>query len=66
MGAFIKRELGRQAVHLGGATQLLFGIKGCRWDAWPQFNALYNASWVRPLALETPDVHKAIEGGAYW
>ena len=31
IAAFVKSE-GRQAVHLGGATQLLFGIKGRRWE----------------------------------
>ncbi len=33
LGAFIK-QLGRKAVHLGGATQILFGIRGARWDSW--------------------------------
>lgn len=29
-------DLGKQAVDIGGATQILFGIKGHRWDSHPQ------------------------------
>ena len=31
LAAFIK-SIGKKAVHLGGSTQILFGIKGERWD----------------------------------
>jgi hypothetical protein len=31
LGAFIK-QLGRKAIHLGGVTQLLFGVRGKWWD----------------------------------
>jgi hypothetical protein len=37
-------------VHLGGATQRLFGIRGKRWDERPFFQNLYNEHWTRPLA----------------
>lgn len=66
LGAFIKDKLHRQAVHLGGVSQLLFGIKGGRWDVLPEFQALYNDSWTRPLDSERPVQYKAHEGGAYW
>lgn len=66
LGAYIKRELKRKAVHLGGATQLLFGIRGGRWDADPHFAALYNGSWCRPFAHERPENFRQHEGGAYW
>ena len=34
LAAFIKRDLGRTAIHLGGVTQILFGIKASRlWGA---------------------------------
>lgn len=50
IGAFVKRELKRKAVHLGGALQLLFGIKGGRWDENPKYGkGLYNKYWVRPF-----------------
>ncbi len=66
IGAFIKRDLGRKAVHLGGNTQLLFGIKGGRWDAWPLFCQLYNEHWCRPFASDTIADFKTVEGGSYW
>lgn len=67
LGAFIKRELGRKAVHLGGATQILFGIKGKRWDGWSRYvQELYNEHWVRPLPEETPSAAPQVEGGCYW
>lgn len=67
IGAFIKRELNRKAVHMGGATQLLFGIKGGRWDRVPEYSeGLYNAYWVRPKASDIVPSVKTIEGGCYW
>lgn len=51
LAAFIK-GLGKTAIHLGGATQILFGIKGKRWDKIPFFNNLYNENWVRPSSEE--------------
>lgn len=67
LAAFIKRDLGRKAIHLGGATQLLFGIKGRRWDEWPgYFDRLYNDAWVRPLPEEVPATAGRVEGGCYW
>jgi hypothetical protein len=65
LAAFIK-SLGKKAVHLGGATQILFGIKGKRWDEVPFFRKLYNENWVRPLAKETPDNFRKVESGSYW
>lgn len=66
LGAFIKRDLGKQAVHLGGVTQLLFGIKGARWDVREKYSAMYNDSWVRPGSAERPGNFVQHEGGAYW
>lgn len=60
------KQNGKQAVHLGGATQLLFGIKGGRWDAHPIISKLYNEHWVRPDESETFQDAKNIEGGCYW
>lgn len=67
LAAFIKRELHRKAVHLGGATQILFGIRGRRWDQWPAYaEGLYNEAWVRPQDEETPAAAGRVEGGCYW
>ena len=56
----------KQAVHLGGITQFLFGIKGTRWDGNTFYNRFYNDAWVRPGDAERPDNFKRHEGGAYW
>jgi hypothetical protein len=67
LGAFVKRQ-GGKAVVMGGATQVLFGIKGRRYetDFADSIGAMFNESWVRPLPEETPRDFDAIEGGAYW
>jgi len=65
LGAAIKRD-GRQAIHLGGSLQLLFGIRGRRWDALPSFQPLFNEAWVRPSAEETPQRAAAVDAGCYW
>ena len=67
IGAFVKRELRRKAMHLGGMTQLLFGIKGGRWDACPKYSqGLYNEYWVRPFDSDRVDHTETVEGGCYW
>ena len=65
LGAHAKR-MGKQAVHLGGATQILFGIKGARWDNHPKISKLYRSSWVRPSKNETPENKDKVEDGCYW
>ena len=63
--AFVKK-MGKQAIHMAGATQILFGIKGRRWDKHPIISKFYNESWVRPDAEETPKDHLRVEKGCYW
>ncbi len=66
LASYIKTK-GKKAVHLGGSTQLLFGIKGKRWDDKKRKdNALYNEYWTRPLSEEAPTNYKKIEKGCYW
>ncbi len=65
LGAHIKR-LGKKAVHLGGAIQILFGIRGKRWDEHSFISTLYNSHWTRPMPSETPQAHQKIEAGCYW
>ena len=65
LAAYVK-SLGKQAIQMSGATQILFGIKGKRWDDHPVISKFYNDAWVRPLQSETPpEIHK-VEGGSYW
>ena len=65
LGAAIK-AMGKPSIHLGGALQLLFGIRGRRWEAMPQYVALMNDSWVRPSPDETPVAANKVDGGCYW
>jgi hypothetical protein len=65
LAAHVKRT-GRQAVHMGGATQLLFGIKGARWEAMPDHARLFNEHWIRPLPEDIPQNYQKVEGGCYW
>ena len=60
------KKAGRQAIHLGGATQLLFGITGGRWDEDPVIQGLINNAWVRPMASERPKDAGKIENSCYW
>jgi hypothetical protein len=65
LAARLKRN-GKKAVHLGGALQILFGIKGSRWDERKEFSDMYNEYWVRPSAGQQPQNFKSIEDGCYW
>ena len=45
---------GKKAIHLGGATQILFGIKGKRWDheaTYDYVRNFYNENWVKLIYL---------------
>jgi hypothetical protein len=67
LAAHVKR-MGKKAVHLGGVTQLLFGIKGTRWEEFivcPYMN-LFNEHWVRPGELNRPANANKVEGACYW
>lgn len=70
LAAHAKRK-GKKAVHLGGSLQLLFGIRGTRWED-PNYNPTYNYSalmneyWVKPDKKEKPDIAEKVEGACYW
>lgn len=65
LAIYIKR-LGKQAIHVGGPLQLLFGIRGIRWDNNISYMKYFNDAWVRPDASEKPQNYKSVEGGCYW
>lgn len=67
LAAHVKRA-GKKSIHLAGVTQLLFGIKGKRWEqyiVWPYAN-LFNKHWVYPGEKEKPKNANAVEGACYW
>lgn len=60
------KEQGKQAVHVGGPLQLMFGIKGKRWDSY--FTETYNEHWIDlPDSTKVGNVDSLdMTGGSYW
>nr|WP_319566126.1 hypothetical protein [uncultured Rhodoferax sp.] len=79
LAAHVKR-LGKKAIHMGGGTQLLFGIKGKRWieqydRVWNyrpnesiniNYIDLFNDEWVYPDDSEKPVNASKVENACYW
>lgn len=60
------KKLGKQAIHMAGVTQLLFGIRGKRWDNDKLYHTFFNKNWCYPSVEETPKGNGQVEGGTYW
>jgi len=60
------KDRGIIAIVLGGAIQVLFGIKGSRWANHDVISKFWNDAWVWPSIEETPLGATGIEGGCYW
>lgn len=60
------KSIGKQAIHLGGAAQLLFGIRATRYEADPKYRSLMNNYWIRPPEEERPKEFMSVENGCYW
>lgn len=60
------KRMGKQSIHLGGATQILFGIKGKRWETNEKISSFFNDNWTRPMKIEVPLGYHQIENGCYW
>ncbi len=65
LAAKLKKD-GKKVIYMGGVLQMLFGIKGKRWDDEPKAAALYNEHWVEPDAKFKPKQAESVEGGCYW
>lgn len=66
LAAMLKKS-GKKAVHLGGVTQIMFGIKGKRWvESAIDKKIPFNEDWIYPAAEETPAEAEAVEAGCYW
>jgi hypothetical protein len=63
---FVKMTMGKLAIHMGGATQILFGIKGKRWNDVPKIKSMFNEHWINPSVAERPAGAEKVEGGSYW
>jgi len=79
LAAHIKR-MGKKAIHIGGGTQLLFGILGKRWvdqyddilhyrpgvDIEINYRSLFNEHWIYPLDINTPKNSVKVDNACYW
>lgn len=60
------KDFGKMVIHLGGATQLFWGIKGNRWENHPIISQYFNEYWTHPLPENIPKNYDKIEKGCYW
>jgi len=60
------KKAGKVVIYMGGVTQMLFGIKGARWDKDPEASKLYNNYWVKPLVQDIPQNADQVEERCYW
>jgi hypothetical protein len=63
---FELKKRGISAIHTGGATQILFGVRGARWSKHDIISTFFNGSWSTPLPSEIPSRAGNVEGGCYW
>lgn len=57
---------GKVGIHMGGYTQIMFGIWGRRWDNDPSLLAHKSSAWTKPSEDETPTSHRINDNAAYW
>lgn len=55
----------RVAIHTAGATQLMFGVRGVRWDDDEEMKGIIDETWIRPFEDELVPGIRAIDGGSY-
>jgi len=60
------KKMGKAGIHLGGSTQILFGIKGQRWREIKEFQPFFNEHWTDPLDSEKPERRNLVEEACYW
>ena len=69
LGMVLAAELKKKgiiAIVVGGAIQVLFGIKGMRWQTHSVISHFWNDAWVWPKESETPRGASLIENACYW
>ena len=54
------------AIHTGGGTQIMFGIKGNRWQNHSIISNFFNPSWTKPTHDEIPSEAQKVERSCYW
>ncbi len=65
--AYYIKKIGKSSIYAGAYTQVMFGIKGKRWDN--EINphrSFWNKYWKWPEEDEIPKFAHKVEGGCYW
>lgn len=65
LAAYVK-QIGKKAVHLGGAVQNLFGIQSNASVVNTTLANQMNEYWIRPNKDETPSNYELVENSRYW
>lgn len=65
LAAKLKKDR-KKVIVMGGVLQMLFGIRGKRWDEESKAAALYNEHWVSPDPKFIPKNSDSVENGCYW
>jgi hypothetical protein len=60
------KDNGKVSIHLGGATQLLFGIYGNRWKNVDEYAKLINNNWVKGSTSVDKGWFKNYDNASYW
>lgn len=66
---FIKMDMNKSAIYIGGGLQLLFGVMGKRWEIredWKKIIKDNDTKFIRPAGDEIIKNKDLIEGGCYW
>lgn len=60
------KQMGKKSIHMGAASQLLFGIMGQRWEDDSRITSWVNGAWRRPMDSERIENFRQVENGCYW
>jgi hypothetical protein len=61
------KDIGKKSITICGALQILFGIKGRRWETEYDYDKkFYNDFWVYPSVSDRPKNFEKVENGCYW
>lgn len=61
------KKIGKSSIYAGAYAQVMFGIKGKRWDIpGNPHRSYWNEYWKWPEDTEVPKNSNKVEGGCYW
>jgi hypothetical protein len=66
---YIKKELNKSVIYVGGGLQLLFGVMGKRWeniDMWKKIIKENESNFIRPSGDEIINNINRVENGCFW